>query len=57
MMKDFLENPCKCVEVERTEPADLTGKKKREAFHIRPSGAVCKPPYAAPGGNFRGGER
>ena len=57
MMKDFLDNPCKCVEVERTEPADLTGKKKREAFHIRPSGAVCKPPYAAPGGNFRGGER
>ena len=32
MMKDFLDNPCKCVEVERTDRLTLPGRRKERPF-------------------------
>jgi len=45
------------AEVERTDWPDDYKSKTREIFRKRLSGAVCKPLYAAWGGNSPGGER
>jgi len=37
--------------------AELTKMRRELDFRRRLSGVVCKPPYAASGGNSRGGER
>jgi hypothetical protein len=47
----------RCAEFERTEWPASVNIGKGVAFRRRSAGIVCKPPYAAEGGNAFGGER